>query len=255
MLRANLAKRDALSQLHQSGTCQTDMREPYFPQTRLIEIYSHWGQSEYYNPDHALAYENNRVRYPETRLTLSGRGPFYARDAWENGKRYVVIGSSDDHFGQGGKAHRGVAAVYGQALTREGIFDSMRAGTCYATTGERILLDFRINGAPMGSELAAAPGDDLTLSVEIHGTNVLAVAEVFCYRFNDGQGWETAWYEEIPDRGLRGSTQRDLEATWQTTYDGPVVYYARVRQKHLVKDRPVYAWSTPIWIDTRECQG
>jgi hypothetical protein len=247
-MREHLAKHGALSQLHQSGTCYTDMRESYYPSTRLIEIYSHWGQSEYYNPDHALSYEVNRVRYPETRLTISGQGPFYARDAWRLGKRFVTVGSSDDHFGQAGKAERGVAAVYSPELTREGIFDGMKAGTCYATTGERILLDFRVNGLPMGTELAAERGQELTLNIEVYGTNVLSIVEAFRYRFDESAEWERVFFEAIPDRGLKGSTQRDLSATWTERYEGPAVYYVRVRQKHLVKDRPVYAWSTPIWV-------
>jgi hypothetical protein len=247
-LREHLARYGALSQLHQSGTCATDMREPYFASTRLIEIYSHWGQSEYYNPDHALSYEINRVRYPETRLTISGRGPYYARDAWAEGKRYVTIASSDDHFGQAGKAHRGVAAVYSPELTRAGIFAGLGAGTCYATTGERILVDFRVNDQPMGSELGAEQGDELTFVLEVYGTNVLCAVEVFRYRFDRQGGWESAYHEEIRDAGLAGNTQRDLAATWTERCAGPAVYYARVRQKHLVRDRPVYAWSTPIWV-------
>ena len=247
-LENHLAEHGALSQLHQSGTCSTDMREPYFSSTRLLEIYSHWGQSEYYNPDHALAYEFNRVCYPETRLTISERGPYYARDAWALGKRYVTIASSDDHFGQAGKAHRGIAAVYASELTREGIFDGLKSGACYATTGERILLDFRINSQPMGSEVTAESGQELTFSIEVFGTNVLSGVEVFRFLFGQEESWESAWHEDVPDRGLRGNTQRDLNATWTERYEGPAVYYCRVRQKHLVKDRPVYAWSTPIWV-------
>jgi hypothetical protein len=252
-LRAHLERTGGLSQLHQSGTCATDMREPYFPSTRLIEIYSHWGQSEAYNPDHALSYEVNRVRYPETRLTISGRGPFYARDAWALGKRYVTIASSDDHNGQAGKAHRGIAGVYAGALTRSAIFGGLKAGTCYGTTGERILLDFRCNGQSMGSELAAQPGQALEFGIEVHGTDVLCTVEAFRYRFPaESAGaeakWESVYHEDFPDRGLAGGRQRDWVATWTEQYKGPAVYYLRVRQKYLVRDRPVYAWSTPIWV-------
>ena len=264
-LREHLQKFGALSQLHQSGTCATDMREPYFPSTRLIEIYSHWGQSEAYNPDHALSYEVNRVRYPETRLTISGRGPYYARDAWALGKRYVTIASSDDHNGQAGKAHRGIAGVYAQTLSRAGIFGGLKAGTCYATTGERILLDFRCNGQPMGSELAAEPGETLEFGIEVHGTDVLCTVEAFRYRFpaaahsegvswtqvaawTQGAAWASVYHEDFPDRGLQGGRQRDLVAAWTEPYQGPAVYYVRVRQKYVVRDRPVYAWSTPIWV-------
>jgi len=251
-LRAHLERTGALSQLHQSGTCATDMREPYFSSTRLIEIYSHWGQSEAYNPDHALSYEVNRVRYPETRLTISGRGPYYARDAWALGKRYVTIASSDDHNGQAGKAHRGIAGVYAETLSRAGIFGGLKAGTCYATTGERILLDFRCNGQPMGSELAAEPGETLEFAIEVHGTDVLCTVEAFRYRFpapgSEGEVWASAYHEDFPDRGLQGGRERDLVAAWSEPYRGPAVYYVRVRQKYVVRDRPVYAWSTPIWV-------
>lgn len=247
-LRAHLAQTGALSQLHQSGTCSTDMREPYFPSTRLIEIFSHWGQSEAYNPDHALSYEVNRVRYPETRLTISERGPFYARDAWALGKRYVTIASSDDHNGQAGKAHRGIAGVYAGSLTRSGIFGGLQAGTCYATTGERILLDFCCNGQPMGSELAAEPGQALQFEIEVYGTDVLCTVEAFRFRFGGSAGWESVYHQDLPDRGLQGGRQRDLAAAWTETCEGPAVYYLRVRQKYVVRDRPVYAWSTPIWV-------
>jgi hypothetical protein len=60
-----------------------------FDSTRLIQIRSHWGQSETCDPDHALAYEVNRGRYREMRLTLSARGPFCTRDAWRRAKRTV----------------------------------------------------------------------------------------------------------------------------------------------------------------------
>ena len=78
--------------------------------------------------------------------------------------------------------------------------------------------------------------------------DVLSGVEVFRFQFGRGTGWESAWHEDVPDRGLRGNSQRDLRATFADRYTGPAVYYCRVRQKHLVRDRPVYAWSTPIWV-------
>jgi hypothetical protein len=249
VFRAHLERHEVLSQLHQSGTCSTDMREPFYPQTRLIEIFSSWGQSEYYNPDHALSYEINRVRYPETRLTVSGRGPFYARDAWAEGKRYVTIASSDDHFGQPGKAHRGIAGVLSSSLSRESIFDSMKAGQCYGTTGERILIDFRLNGLPMGSEVSAKECGALDFAIEVHGTDVLSVVEVFRFRFGSDDGWQSPFVEEFPDVGLKGDRRRDVTGRFREDFAGPAVYYLRVRQKYLVRDRPVYAWSSPIWVN------
>ena len=39
-------------------------------------------------------------------------------------------------------------------LTREAVFDALHARRTYGTTGRRILLDFRVNDAPVGSEIA-----------------------------------------------------------------------------------------------------
>lgn len=249
VFREHLERHDVLSQLHQSGTCNTDMRNTYYPQTRLVEIFSSWGQSEYYNPDHALAYEINRVRYPETRLTISGRGPFYARDAWEQGRRYATIASSDDHFGQPGKAHRGITGVLAPSLSRESIFDSMKEGRCYGTTGERVLIDFQLNGLPMGSEIRVKESEELIFSIAVYGTDVLCMVEVFRFRFNMDEGWKSVFVEEIPDAGLQGNSRRDLTGQFSEAFSGPAVYYLRVRQKYLVRERPVYAWSSPIWVD------
>ena len=42
-----------------------------------------------------------------------------------------------------------------EGLTREAIFDALRARRCYVTTGTRALLWFALNGQPMGTELEA----------------------------------------------------------------------------------------------------
>ena len=70
------------------------------------------------------------------------------------GLRLSTIAASDDHRSQPGKPHWGLAAVRAPALTREAIFDALHARRTYGTTGQRILLDFRVNDAPMGSEIA-----------------------------------------------------------------------------------------------------
>jgi hypothetical protein len=47
----------------------------------------------------------------------------------------------------------GLVAIQAANLTRESVFASLYNRRVYATTGARILLDFVINGHPMGSEL------------------------------------------------------------------------------------------------------
>src|SRR5207247_269967 len=48
----------------------------------------------------------------------------------------------------------GLTAVWAPELTREALFEALHARRTYATTTARILVDFRVNDAPMGSEIA-----------------------------------------------------------------------------------------------------
>src|SRR5205085_6923677 len=66
------------------------------------------------------------------------------------------------------------------ALTRDAIFDALRHRRCYALTGDRIVLDFSINGKIMGGEMpwtrarkieAAVTGWDQVDRVEVLKNN------------------------------------------------------------------------------------
>ncbi len=207
----------------------------------VMEIYSHHGQSELYSPQHALSYEFNRMRNPERRANTSIPGPHYAQDYLKVGYRLGVIASSDEHSGQGGRRHGGIAAVLADSLTREDIFDSIRARRCYGTTGERILIDFRINGSTMGSELSAERGDTASIELKVWATELLLRVEMLRFRF----GVDTDF------RPILSSAPRpeslDAEFHLEEKIDGPCVYYARITQEPLT--RPGMAWTSPIWID------
>jgi len=269
-LDAFLADREAVTQLHHTGW-GFDMRRQYHETTDLIEIYSMHGTSELYDPESSIYMDRNRAREG-----VASEGPYYARDAWALGQRFATHGSSDNHFGHAGVRYNSVTGVYADELTRESVLDSMVEGRCYATTGERIILNFEVDGRPMGSELAHAPGDDLTFDVEAHGTDVIDAVEVFScpvlepdtevafgeFRFGPDDervaevrdSWETAY--RASDVGAP-----DFEDSWTATFDGePTVYYVRVTQADPIElpckiegqdeyqVRDVYAWSTPVWV-------
>ena len=64
--------------------------------------------------------------------------------------------ASGDHNSMG----IGVAALYVREISRQGIIEALKARRCFATTGERMFADFRVNGRLMGEELQtpADPG-------------------------------------------------------------------------------------------------
>ncbi len=227
----------------------------------LIEIYSSHGQSEIYAPAHPLAYE---------RLQEEGRsstpGPHYAQDAWAAGEVLGTIASSDDHSARPGLPFRGLTAVMAGELTRDAVFQALRQRRVYATTGQRMLLDFTIAGHMMGARLEMPLGTFPAITAEVAGTDSIAFMEVLKWNMKNGR-WHDGHpqFEVIrhwPGEGLQ------LQRTFvDSSYAGDAIYYLRVQQQNEIYDvarrlyRPVWAWSSPIWVmapnplDTTEQQA
>ena len=127
-----LENQDALLVPHVGGRyANLDWHDPRLEP--VIEVYSNWGEFEW-----------------------------FLQEALEKSYRVGFVAGSDDHKGRPGAAHpgRGAFGCYGgltcvmaRELTREGIFEALRARRCYGTTGQRILLDVSVDGSPMGSEI------------------------------------------------------------------------------------------------------
>jgi hypothetical protein len=107
------------------------------------------------------------------------------------GYRMGIMASSDGHKGNPGYGHlwlkrpvdwntqeTGMAlmAVQAEELTRESIFNAIYNRRTYATSGDRIILDFRVNGRPMGSEIQSeeAPG----IFLQVIGTDKIEKVEI-----------------------------------------------------------------------------
>jgi Protein of unknown function (DUF3604) len=202
---------------------------------RLIEIYSGHGQSEQYDVSHPLSYEACRFDYITSR---SVEGPYYVQDAWRQELQLGVVAGSDDHRGQPGRGEFGLTAVLATDLTRDAVFDAMAERRVYATTGARMVLDFGVEGVPMGGRVPFR--DSIAGTVTILGTGTLEVVELVVIDTSTGRTdvlrtWRPAdaefatdWHDgEPPRRGL---------------------YYVRARQAERYRDRAVMAWSSPVWI-------
>lgn len=121
----------------------------------VIEIFSEWGCAEH-----------DRAPSPYVRHTEGGR---WTRNTLQHflseGHRLGVVASTDDHLGFPGGYREGLAAVYAKELTREAIFDALRNRRTYAVSGDRIRLDFRLNGHRMGRELPYTRRRELRVEV------------------------------------------------------------------------------------------
>jgi len=164
-----------------------------------------------------------------------------AREILDAGHRVGFIAASDNHNGGPGLSARpsrftnipyqgGLAGVLASELTREAVFDALYARRCYATTGVRIYLDFRLEGKLMGSELGARRGASLGYKIVVGGTDRIARIELIQ---NSRRG--TVWTYDGRDFVRIGGELEFAESGWT---------YVRVTQA----DRNM-AWSSPIWVD------
>jgi hypothetical protein len=201
---------------------------------RNIEIYSAHGLSEAYDPSHPLSFENSNFTDP----SKSVKGPQYVQDAWAQGLQLSTIASSDDHRAHPGQPQYGLAAVAAPGLTRGEIFDALYQRRTYGTTGSKILLEFSIEGQPMGRQVTVR--DKPKLSIEAHGTAEIETVEVLRYSTSDG-GFQI----------LHTMHPRTADFSWNAadeTFREDSTYYVRLRQFGLVRNHVAMAWSSPIWV-------
>jgi len=201
---------------------------------RLYEIYSVWGNSEFFGCPRM----NVGLRKPADCL----------QHGLSKGLRLGIIAGGDDHAGHSGNSRwlrtassypNGLTAVHADELTRDALFDALCARRAYATTGARIIVHFRVNDVAMGGEGPAA--GSRTVRAEVHGTadlSSLAVVrngtEVHCTE-PGGLDTEIEWTDSEPFAAAAMRGKR-----WPVPF---IYYYLRVTQAD-----GQMAWSSPVWF-------
>jgi len=185
---------------------------------RFAEVYSSHGTSEYLGNPRPLAGAKDEDKFLQAGLA--------------RGLRFGVIASSDNHDSHPGRSiwghyPGGLVGFLAPELTREAIFDALWNRRVYATSFDRIYLEFTIDGHPMGSDVAVDGPCRISYTV-IGRTDDL---EVFLIRNNEEHRLDTT------DDGV-------VEVSFEhTPPEGESFYYLRV-----VQDNGERAWSTPIWV-------
>lgn len=192
----------------------------------LIEIYSCHGTSD-----------DPGVGRPLWR-TDEGEG-FYVQNALNAGYPFGIIAGSDTHTSDPGNPildhplsphpwRVGIFAIYAEELTREALWDAFWKRRVYATTGERIFLDFQIDHQLMGSWVTA--DGTVTCALKIGGTTQIQEVEVI------GNG---KLLRKFAPEGAYLNTEFEI-----MDFDKGYVY-VRVTQED-----GEMAWSSPIWINS-----
>ena len=172
--------------------------------------------------------------------TIFHKGQTY-QIRWESLLREFLNKGGRTGFVRGTDTHEGKpaarTAVLARELTRSAIFDALRHRRNYAVSNARIVLDFRVNGHPMGKEIEIE--GDPKVTVNVQGTD--KVKEVAIVR--DGSvihsltpNVEDVRFEYVDD-----------------SFPGASYYYLRVTQVDTDEHgNPSCAWASPIWVRKKQ---
>lgn len=222
---------------------------------KVVEIYNAWGSSE------CTAKEGNPRPIRSTSkkgIQESEKGSILG--ALKRNIRFgFVAGGLDDRgiyedFYENGQEQYspGLTAILSPEPAKDSLVQALSRRSCYATTGERIILGLNIAGTGIGGELSTKAKPGLAINRHIVGyiAGTSALKEVALIRngtpvkiFSTKDYFLDFAYDDSEHLSKFALASPD---------DRPhfAFYYLRVTQQngHM-------AWSSPIWIDYPEFQG
>jgi len=197
----------------------------------------------------------NAESFAGPRRILGRRPGTYYQDALARGFRLGAIAGSDHHGVQCGSLLRlqdfpknstdahmalrgGLTAARAVRLTRADLFAAMASRRTYASTGDRILLDFSVSGCPMGAIAQWPRVGPRRLELVVAGTAPLAQVEVLKNN-------------EVLASFTPGTFILRTAVTDKKAGQGPLEwYYLRIRQAD-----GEMAWSSPVWFEGKGSAG
>ena len=159
-LRDKMKERQALVIPHHIGYLpgSRGINWDYFKessQSPFVEVYSYHGCSI-----------SDTSPYP----MLREMGPRSSERTIETGLRrgykFGISASTDNHYGYPGSYGEGKIAIYASQLTKESLWKAFKARRIYAVTGDRIVIDFAVNDALMGQEIAGQGKQKIDFTVQ-----------------------------------------------------------------------------------------
>lgn len=216
---------------------------------RVVRIFDAWGSSENSAKD-----KNPKPIAGSGKNTIAEAPEGSIIKALNNGCRFgFSAGGYDDRgpFENLFESNQvqytgGLTAILAKEHNRTSIMEALQARSCYASTGERIILGFQIAGFGMGAEVDTKTRPGLEFNRYITGYCVGTQPLVDVAIIRNGKVWKQLPTEkdrieiEVDDSDDLASITLDAKG------DGSpfIYYYLRVTQAdgHM-------AWSSPIWID------
>ncbi|GHV00507.1 Tat pathway signal sequence [Bacteroidia bacterium] len=133
-------------------------------QTPFVEIFSRHGLAESDQGDYDYLHDMGPRTWEGSALY-----------GLEQGNRFGIMGSTDQHAGYPGSYGDGRMAVLAPSLDRDALWEAIRTRRIYCATGDKIAIDLRVNGEQMGG-VTRGHKRDIYLGVE--GWNFLDYVEI-----------------------------------------------------------------------------
>lgn len=265
LLRKKESKITSLDKLYKSATPKEFIAIPSFTMgkgyeydfkaydpefERVVEIYNSWGSSE------NTAKEGNPLPITtKTKNGVSESAEGSIQKALAAGCRFgFVAGGLDDRdiyspFYEGGQQQYppGLTAIIALEHNRASLAESIYNRSCYATTGERMIVGLYLSGIPMGKEISTVDKPGLTINRHLTGYVAGSAPIVKIELIRNGKVIKT--FEPDGEYSYE-FTHDDMDPLEKVCFPSKdkkppfVYYYIRVTQEdgHM-------AWSSPIWLD------
>ena len=215
---------------------------------RVVEIYNSWGSSE------CTAKEGNLRPIQGGKNGIAEASDGSIRKALKDGCRFgFVAGGLDDRGAYAGlfdtdqsQYSPGLTAILSKEHSRASLFEALQARSCYATTGERIILGLQIAGFGMGAEIDTKTRPGLEFNRHITGYAIGTQPIVEAILFRNGAVFHKFSTKDGQLEFELDDSEMLSQIALEPKKDKPpfVFYYLRVVQAdgHI-------AWSSPIWVD------
>jgi hypothetical protein len=184
----------------------------------VVELFQCRGNAEY----PGCPRENNLNRHQ----TTHHKEAFVDYALREKGYRLGFIGSGE-HNNMG----VGLAALWVKEVSRKGIIEALRARRCFGTTGDKIVIDFKVNNALMGKIVKL---NDIP-EIFICTTGVKPIRQIDLIRNSRAlKSW-------VPEPGTTTFSVQYADNDYKREKD-VLYYYVRITQ---VNEQ--IAWSSPVF--------
>ncbi len=132
--------------------------------TPFVEMYSRHGLAESDQGDYPYLHDMGPRQWEGTILY-----------GLEQGHKFGIIGSTDQHSGYPGSYGDGRVGVLASSLSRDNIWEALRTRHTCCCTGDKILIDFRINDAFMGD---VTKGNSRRIYLNVEGGSCIDYVDI-----------------------------------------------------------------------------